>query len=69
MIYCVSVLSLFLCDSGQSHQETEGIGGDHTLDHLMDPEAAVQAGVIAGVTAVAQGTLDDLTGQAWLNVR
>ncbi|KAJ1423308.1 RNA-binding domain superfamily [Sesbania bispinosa] len=26
---------------GQSHQETEGIGGDHTLDHLMDQEAGV----------------------------
>lgn len=42
---------------GQSRQETEGIGGDHTPDHLMDQEAAV----LAGVTAVVQGILDDLT--------
>lgn len=43
------------CDSGQSHQETEGIAGDHTLDHLMDQEAAAEA----GVTAIVQGTLGD----------
>ncbi|KAF1878099.1 hypothetical protein Lal_00022759 [Lupinus albus] len=38
---------------GPSHQETEGIGVDHTPDHLMDREAAVEAGVTVGVIAGA----------------
>lgn len=49
---------------GQSHQGTQGIGGDHTLgplivDHLMHQEAQVEGGVTAG--ALVLGTPGDLT--------
>lgn len=35
--------------TGQSHQGTESIGIDHTLDHLMHQEAAAEVGVTVGV--------------------
>lgn len=48
----VSYYGLFHYNSGQSHQETKGIGDGHTLDplidHLMDLEALVEVGVTAG---------------------
>ncbi|RYR70660.1 hypothetical protein Ahy_A02g004988 isoform B [Arachis hypogaea] len=37
----------------QSHQDTKGIGTDLTPGHLMDREAAVEAGATVGVTAGA----------------
>lgn len=39
--------------SGQSHQGREGIGVDHTPDHLMDQEAPAGVGVIAGAGVTA----------------
>ena len=38
---------------GLSHQDTKGIGTDLTPGHLMDREAAVEAGATVGVTAGA----------------
>ena len=37
----------------QSHQGSENIAMDHTLDHLMGQEAAAEAGVIAGAEVTA----------------
>lgn len=44
-----SVCTHLYYDSGQSHQGTESIGIDHTLDHLMHQEAAAEVGVTVGV--------------------
>lgn len=49
----------FYYNSDQSHQGSENIAMDHTLDHLMGQEAAAEAGVIAGA---------EVTAGAWAQV-
>lgn len=44
------------CNSGQFRQGTENIAIDHTLDHLMDQEAAAEAEVTAGAWAQVLAT-------------